>query len=113
MGIGIKGSQQRHHHLSHLTQLPTMSSRYSFGTRAIHIGSEPSSDTNAVIPPISLSTTFKQDFVGVHKVGGVFIARMLHVLTEPRTYRALSIQGVTPRTVVHSRPSLPLWRTAD
>ncbi|KAI0321398.1 Cys/Met metabolism PLP-dependent enzyme-domain-containing protein [Amylostereum chailletii] len=40
-----------------------------FGTRAIHIGSEPSSETGAVIPSISLSTTYKQDGVGNHKVG--------------------------------------------
>ncbi|KAG8962711.1 hypothetical protein FRC03_003865 [Tulasnella sp. 419] len=38
-----------------------------FSTRAIHVGSEPDPATNAVIAPISLSTTFKQDAVGVHK----------------------------------------------
>lgn len=38
-------------------------SQHQFGTRAIHIGSEPSFH-NAVIPPISLSTTFKQDTIG-------------------------------------------------
>ena len=39
-----------------------------FGTRVIHVGSEPNPDTGAVIPPISLSTTYRQDAVGVHKV---------------------------------------------
>lgn len=39
-----------------------------FGTRAIHVGSEPSSETGAVIPSISLSTTYKQDAIGSHKV---------------------------------------------
>lgn len=39
-----------------------------FGTRAIHVGSEPNSETGAVIPPISLATTYKQDGVGIHKV---------------------------------------------
>jgi hypothetical protein len=39
-----------------------------FGTRAVHIGSEPSEETGAVIPSISLSTTYKQNGVGVHKV---------------------------------------------
>lgn len=39
-----------------------------FGTRAIHVGSEPNAETGAVIPPISLSTTYKQDGVGIHKV---------------------------------------------
>jgi len=38
-----------------------------FGTRAIHVGSEPSALTGAVIPAISLSTTYKQDSIGVHK----------------------------------------------
>ncbi|KAF8629387.1 hypothetical protein AX17_005683 [Amanita inopinata Kibby_2008] len=38
-----------------------------FGTRAIHVGSEPNPTTGAVIPSISLSTTYKQDAVGVHK----------------------------------------------
>jgi hypothetical protein len=39
-----------------------------FGTRAIHVGSEANAETGAVIPPISLSTTYKQDGVGNHKV---------------------------------------------
>ncbi|KAJ7650163.1 Cys/Met metabolism PLP-dependent enzyme-domain-containing protein [Roridomyces roridus] len=39
---------------------------WGFGTRAIHVGSEPSTETGAVIPPISLSTTFKQNGVGNH-----------------------------------------------
>jgi len=38
-----------------------------FATNAIHVGSEPSQETGAVMPAISLSTTFKQDAVGVHK----------------------------------------------
>lgn len=43
-----------------------------FGTRAIHVGSEPNAETGAVIPPISLSTTYKQDAIGVHKVWNDF-----------------------------------------
>ena len=39
-----------------------------FGTRAIHVGSEPNQETGAVIPSISLATTYKQESVGVHKV---------------------------------------------
>ncbi|RDB17457.1 Cystathionine gamma-lyase [Hypsizygus marmoreus] len=42
-------------------------SHLGFGTRAIHVGSAPSKDTGAVIPAISLSTTYKQDAIGVHK----------------------------------------------
>ena len=38
-----------------------------FGTRAIHVGSEPDPTTGAVIPAISLSTTYIQDGIGNHK----------------------------------------------
>ncbi|ORZ16592.1 Cys/Met metabolism PLP-dependent enzyme-domain-containing protein [Absidia repens] len=37
-----------------------------FGTRAIHAGQIPDPTTGAVIPPVSLSTTFKQTAAGVH-----------------------------------------------
>jgi cystathionine gamma-lyase len=39
-----------------------------FGTRAIHVGSDPDPSTGAVIPAISLSTTYKQEALGRHKV---------------------------------------------
>jgi cystathionine gamma-lyase len=39
-----------------------------FGTRAVHTGSDPDPSTGAVIPAISLSTTYKQNGVGNHKV---------------------------------------------
>ena len=39
-----------------------------FGTLTIHAGSDADPKTGAVIPPISLSTTYKQDAVGIHKV---------------------------------------------
>jgi cystathionine gamma-lyase len=39
-----------------------------FGTRAVHVGSEMNEETGAVIPPISLSTTYKQSAIGIHKV---------------------------------------------
>jgi len=42
-----------------------------FGTRAIHVGSAANEETGAVIPPISLSTTYKQASIGVHKVSSV------------------------------------------
>ncbi|KAG8702033.1 hypothetical protein FRC12_024345 [Ceratobasidium sp. 428] len=38
-----------------------------FGTRAIHVGSEANAETGAVIPPISLSTTYEQGAVGKNK----------------------------------------------
>lgn len=37
-----------------------------FETKAIHSGQEPDKETGAVIPPIHLSSTFRQDAVGVH-----------------------------------------------
>ena len=38
-----------------------------FETRAIHAGQEPDPATGAVVPPISLATTFAQDAVGKHR----------------------------------------------
>ncbi len=43
------------------------SSSIGFSTKAIHVGSEPNAATGAVIPPISLSSTFAQDGIGNHK----------------------------------------------
>jgi cystathionine gamma-lyase len=42
-------------------------SGHSFNTLAVHAGQEPDPHTGAVIPPISLSTTFAQSSAGVHK----------------------------------------------
>jgi hypothetical protein len=40
-----------------------------FATKAIHVGQEPEQwNSNAVIPPITLSTTFKQEAPAKHKV---------------------------------------------
>ncbi|KIM72375.1 hypothetical protein PILCRDRAFT_803920 [Piloderma croceum F 1598] len=38
-----------------------------FSTRAVHVGSDPDEATGAVIPALSLSTTYKQTGVGNHK----------------------------------------------
>ena len=40
---------------------------HRFETRALHVGQEPDVATGAVVPPISLSTTFAQREVGVHQ----------------------------------------------
>jgi len=40
---------------------------YEFETLAIHAGQEADKETGAVIPPIHMSSTFKQDAVGKHK----------------------------------------------
>lgn len=40
-----------------------------FATKALHVGQDPEQWTsNAVIPPIVMSTTFKQEAPGKHKV---------------------------------------------
>ena len=39
-----------------------------FGTRAIHVGSDPDGSTGAIIPAISMSSTFKLEGIGKHKV---------------------------------------------
>jgi cystathionine gamma-synthase len=40
-----------------------------FETRAVHVGAEPDPVTGAVVPPIQMSTTFKQDGVGQPRSG--------------------------------------------
>ena len=40
---------------------------WGFETRAIHAGQEPDATTGAVVPPLSLATTFAQAAVGDHK----------------------------------------------
>ena len=39
----------------------------AFETRAIHAGQDPDAATGAVVPPITLATTFAQDAVGKHR----------------------------------------------
>ncbi|KAG0265902.1 hypothetical protein BG011_003827 [Mortierella polycephala] len=46
-------------HVEHVLQA-------KFGTRAVHAGQHPDPVTGAVIPPLSLSTTFKQHGAGEH-----------------------------------------------
>jgi cystathionine gamma-synthase len=70
-----------------------MSESAGFETRAIHVGQEPDPITGAVVTPISLATTFRQDEVGKH--GGFEYAR-----TGNPTRRALeeclaSLEGAT------------------
>ena len=40
---------------------------WSFETRAVHVGQEPDATSGAVVPPITLSTTFAQKGVGNHR----------------------------------------------
>lgn len=41
---------------------------YQFATLAIHAGQDPDPSTGAVIPAISMATTYKMDAVGAHHV---------------------------------------------
>jgi cystathionine gamma-synthase len=50
-------------------------SGWAFDTRAIHTGQEPDPRTGAVVPPISLATTFAQDGVGGLRDGGFEYSR--------------------------------------
>src|ERR1700760_1653117 len=44
-----------------------MTATDGFETRAIHAGQDPDPVTGAVVPPVSLATTFAQDAVGKHR----------------------------------------------
>ena len=41
--------------------------RHTFGTRVIHAGQSPDPTTGAIMPPISLSSTYVQESPGVHR----------------------------------------------
>lgn len=75
-----------------------------FNTRAIHVGSEPDPSSNAVIPPISLSTTFKQDKVGVHKVRSYSFRHRCH------TEANLILSSSYPISRVTNTPDLRILR---
>lgn len=47
--------------------MSSSSAPMGFATKAVHVGNEPDPATGAVVPPISLSTTFAQDAVAVHR----------------------------------------------
>lgn len=47
--------------------MPSSNTPWGFATRAVHVGAEPDPATGAVVPPVSLSTTFVHDAVGVHR----------------------------------------------
>ncbi|KAI0253005.1 Cys/Met metabolism PLP-dependent enzyme-domain-containing protein [Lactifluus subvellereus] len=64
--IALGSPVHRYTHLDGLKKLDP-DALDGFGTRAIHVGSDPDPNTGAVIPAISLSTTYKQDGVGNHK----------------------------------------------
>lgn len=64
----MKSSSNGHQHVNGYNS-DASTSQARFATRLIHDGSSASEETGAVINPITLSTTYKQSAVGVHKVG--------------------------------------------
>jgi len=50
-----------------VTDLHAPHDDHGFETRAIHAGQAPDPATGAVVPPLSLSTTFAQSAVGEHR----------------------------------------------
>ncbi|KAF9524328.1 pyridoxal phosphate-dependent transferase [Crepidotus variabilis] len=62
------GANGHHRHVNGHNGVNGLKKRVDgFGTRAVHVGSEPDPSTGAVIPAISLSTTYRQESIGVHK----------------------------------------------
>ena len=65
-----------------------------FGTLAIHAGQEPEQwHSRAVVPPISMATTFKQDAPGVHRVSKTGWFNLLPFAIM-QSFRAMDSHGV-------------------
>lgn len=75
-----------------------------FSTRAIHIGSEPNESTGAVIPPISLSTTYQQTAIGVHKV----LSSISIPFNMELTFFLIFLLGVIVRVLNIRDPETPI-----
>ena len=80
----------------------TPATRLGFETRAIHAGQEPDPTTGAVVPPISLATTFAQDAVGKHR--GYEYARSGNPTRSALETCVASLEGARPRARVRERP---------
>jgi cystathionine gamma-synthase len=62
-----------------------------FETRAIHAGQEPDPATGAVVPPVHLATTFRQDAVGEHH--GYEYARSANPTREGLERQVADLEG--------------------
>ena len=80
-----------HARYRHSRRGATLSHDLGFETRAIHAGQEPDPTTGAVVPPISLATTFAQDAVGKHR-GYEYAAQR-----QPDAQRARDVPRVARR----------------
>ena len=82
-GHDASNGQNGHTHPNGDDTMDSKAKRLHFSTRLIHDGSHASEETGAVIPAISLSTTFKQTAVGKHKVSHLAIDRTYPLLSRP------------------------------
>lgn len=85
----------------------------SFATEAIHVGQEPEQwKSMAVVPPISLSTTFKQEEPGKHAVSGPVIWGYRR--PEMTTHRTHVLACANQEVFVFSRiTKLIVWFSTD
>jgi cystathionine gamma-synthase len=67
---------------------------YRFETLAVHAGAEPDPETGAVVPPIQMSTTFKQDGVGGLR-GGYEYGRSGNPTREALESTIATLEGAT------------------
>jgi hypothetical protein len=74
-----------------------------FSTRAIHVGSEPDEATGAVIPLLSLSTTYNQTGVGNHMVRSVVFFASFYELMSLSYQRVLNILALETRIATPSK----------
>ena len=75
-----------------------------FNTRAIHAGQEPDRVTGAVVPPLFLTTTFRQDVPG-EPLGGFEYSRCANPTRSALEANLASLEG--ERTPI---PSPAGWR---
>ena len=73
-----------------------------FGTRAVHGAGAPDPATGAVVPPISLATTFRQEAVG-HHAGYEYTRSGNPTRTALETHLA-ALEGAAPRVRVRVGP---------
>lgn len=104
-----------------------------FGTLAIHAGQEPEQwHSRAVVPPISMATTFKQDAPGVHRVRNNFnsvplapaviyamttnliLCQTSVYLDSPRSlFRDSSIPALETQQEIALKRVSPLWKVQN
>jgi hypothetical protein len=67
--VGKESSKNDNNNSSHVKNTDSDNGGgYRFETLAIHCGQDPDPKTGAVIPAISMATTYKMDAVGAHHV---------------------------------------------